>query len=483
VRILLTTEGTYPYTGGGVSTWARSLIEGLPHHEFAVAAVVANPPSVPRDELPPNAAALPVPLWGMELIEEHLPKRNGMRRCRRTTPAAVGTRFLPPLEVLLDQFLVADGDPFQVAESLAELADFAAGHDLHRAMQDERVWGLLHDRLVANSLYRHVRLGEAIDLARSLYRYLVPLAVPVPDVDIVHASAAALCSLPAFAAKLRRGIPLVLTEHGIYMRERILELIHSNVSLLHKVMFSNLYRAIARAAYHVADRVVPVCEYNVRWELELGVDPSKVRVIYNGVDPTRFVPTRAREDRPTLVWVGRIQPLKDLLTLVRAVAMVRRSIPNVMCRLYGPDTDPDYAAECRDAVAAAGLEDFVRFEGPVGDPSIAFQRADVVVLCSMSEAFPYTVVEAMMCARPVVATDVGGVAEALDDRTLLAEPQNAASLARAIVHQLQRTRRERDTLGRHLRRRAMEHFDEQHFLRSYDSLYREFDGHRHANVI
>lgn len=483
MRILLTTEGTFPYTSGGVSTWASSLIHGLPHHDFAVAAVVANPPDRPVRSLPPNASVLPVPLWGLELVEEYLPQARGLRRRRRTTAAAVTSRFLPPFEVLLDQFLVADGDPGQVAEVLADLADFAGSEDLRRAMQDERVWQLLHDRLVANPLYRHTQLGEAIDVARSLYRYLLPLAVPIPDVDVVHASAAALCALPALHAKLRRGIPLVLTEHGVYLRERILELVQRDVSLLQKVLFSNLYRAIARAAYHVADRVAPVCAYNVRWERQLGVDASKVRIIYNGVDPSRFSPKKVREDHPTLVWVGRIQPLKDLLTLIRAVGIVRRSVPDVVCRVYGPDTDPEYAAECRATVAALELSDAVRFEGPIADPSTAFQRADVVVLSSMSEGFPYTVVEAMMCARPIVATDVGGVGEALDDDTLLAEPQNAASLAAVVVRQLARPRRERDALGRHLRRRAVEHFDERRFLDSYDHVYREFEREPRASLV
>lgn len=475
LRILLTTEGTFPYAGGGVSTWAVSLMRGLAHHEFAVAAVVANPPARPAMPLPPNVAVLPVPLWGLELVEEYLPKRRGLRRRRRTTATAVARRFLPPLELLLDQILVADADPGQVAEVLGALASFAEEADLRRAMQDERVWRMLHARLTANPLYRHATFGEAADLARTLYRYLLPLAVPVPEVDVVHASAAALCALPAVAAKVRLGIPLVLTEHGIYMRERILELVQREVSILEKVMFSNLYRAIARATYHVADRVAPVCHYNVRWERELGLDPAKVRVIYNGVDPGRFSPATVAEDRPTLVWVGRIQPLKDLLTLIRAVALVARAVPGVRCLLYGPDTDPDYAGQCRQAVAAAGLADAVRFEGPVSDPSVAFRRADVVVLSSMSEGFPYTVVEAMMCARPVVATDVGGVAEALDDRSLLAEPQNAASLAGAIVGQLRRPAVERDALGHRLRRRAVEHFDERQFLLGYDRLYRELD--------
>jgi len=476
VKILLTTEGTFPYTGGGVSTWAVSLTRGLAHHQFAVAAVVANPPDRPTMALPPNVAVLAVPLWGLEMVEEYLPLRRGLWRRRRTTTAAVATRFLPPLELLFDQVLVADADPGQVAEVLGELAAFAEQADLRRAMQDERVWRMLHARLVANPLYRHATFGEAADLARTLYRYLLPLAVPVPDVDVVHASASALCALPAIAAKVRRGIPLVLTEHGIYLRERILELVQREVSTLEKVMFSNLYRAIARAAYHVADRVAPVCHYNVRWERELGLDPSKVRVIYNGVDPGRFSPSPPPAGRPTLVWVGRIQPLKDLLTLIRAVALVAGAVPGVRCLLYGPDTDPGYAAQCRRTVTAAGLDEVVAFEGPVADASAAFARADVVVLSSMSEGFPYTVVEAMMCGRPVVATDVGGVAEALDDRSLLAEPQNAASLAAALLGQLRRSPGEREALGQRLRQRAVERFDERRFLDGYDRLYRELDG-------
>ena len=481
MKVLLTTEGTFPYSTGGVSTWALSLMSGLAHHEFAVAALTANPPPSMMYRLPPNAAVLPVPLWGLDLVEEFVPASRGARRRRRTTASAIGTRFLPLLELLLDQVLVAVNDPADVAGTLAGIAQFAESHDLRKAMQDERVWALVHQRLLANSLYRHVKLGEAIGLARSLYRYLLPLTVPIPDVDVVHASAAAFCVLPALAAKVRLGIPLVLTEHGIYVRERILELVRRDASTLEKVMFSNLYRAIAQAAYHVADLVAPVCRYNVRWETELGLAPRKVRVIYNGVDPDRFSPAAdgaspgTDERRPTVAWVGRIQPLKDLLNLIRAIRIVSRSLPRVVCRIFGPDSDPDYAAQCRDAAEAAGLAGIVRFEGPTTDAAAAYREADLVVLSSMSEGFPYTVVEAMMCARPVVATDVGGVAEALDDESLLAEPQNASSLADAIVRQLSRPRGEREALGARLRERAVANFTEQRFLHSYDDLYRELD--------
>jgi polysaccharide biosynthesis protein PelF len=473
VRVLLTTEGTYPYVSGGVSTWALSLIKGLAHHEFAVAAVIANPPGAMALALPPNAAVLPVPLWGLELVEEYLPRPKGLRRRRRTTASVVGKRFLPPFELFLDQILIATNDPAQVVEVLGALADFAFDYDLRSAMSDERVWVLLHQRLLANPLYCHSTLGTSLDLARSLYRYLLPLALPIPNVDVVHTSASAVCALPAIGAKLRYGTPMLLTEHGVYLRERILELVDYRVGTLEKVMFSNLYRAIAQAVYYLADQVAPVCQYNIRWERQLGLDLSKVRVIYNGVDSTRFTPAPAIGGRPTLVWLGRIQALKDVLTLIRAVAIVLRSVPDVICRVFGPDSDPGYAAECRRAVELARIGHAFQFEGPVDDSAAAFRLADVVVLSSMSEGFPFTVVEAMMCGRPVVATDVGGVAEALDDPTLLAEPQNATSLAEAIVRQLRRPAADRAELGRRLRQRAVEHFDERRFLANYDHLYRE----------
>lgn len=473
MKILLTTEGTFPYSAGGVSTWASSLISGLAHHEFAVEAVVANPPGQPACDVPKNATVFPVPLWGSELLEEYLWLGSGLRRRRRTTTSAIGVHLLPHMDVLLEQLLAASTDPASVAEALVGIADFATAFDLRSAMQDGRVWSMVHARLLSNPLYRHVSMGMAIDLAKSLYRYLIPLAAPVPEADVVHASASAICALPALVSKLRFGTPFLLTEHGIYFRERVLELIRSDASVLEKVMFSNLYRAIAQAAYHLADRVAPVCEYNVHWERQLGLDPSKVSVVYNGVDPTRFVPLDVHPKRPTIAWVGRIQPLKDVLTLIRAVRILGHSVPNVLCRIYGPDTDFDYAAECRRTVEVAGLASSIQFEGPVKNSAEAFGSADVAVLSSMSEGFPYTVVEAMMCARPVVATDVGGVAEALDDRSLLAEPQNARSLADAVSLQLRRPRRDREALGRRLRRRALERFDEERFLLSYDHLYED----------
>ncbi|MGH9029292.1 MAG: DUF3492 domain-containing protein, partial [Acidimicrobiales bacterium] len=310
MRVLLTTEGTFPYSGGGVSTWAGSLIGGLPSHDFTVAALVANPPTAPVYRIPENAVVVPVPLWGVESVDEYLPRAYSSKG-KRFHGSGATTRFLDPFALLVDHVTRADPEPAAVAHAIGELARFTASYDLRRAMRDTRVWDLLRQRLRANPLYRYLSLSEAVGFGRTLYRYLLPLALCVPDVDVVHSSAAGICAIPAISAKAQRGTPLVLTEHGIYLRERILELVRRKVGALEKMLFSNLYRAVAQASYHVADRVAPVCRYNTGWETELGLDGSKVRVIHNGVDPSRFSPGHLEHDRPTSVWVGRIHPLKD----------------------------------------------------------------------------------------------------------------------------------------------------------------------------
>lgn len=473
MRILLATEGTYPYVSGGVSTWADALVRGLPEHDFTVVAVVANPHVAARYDLPPNASVLPVPLWGSERVEEYLPRREPLRAAARTTGKVIGRRFLPVLDRLVGELIVSDGDAGVIGECVLQIARFCCSYDLRRALRDERAWDVVCRHYRTHALYRHASMQGAIDLARSLYRYLMPLALPLPAVDVAHASAAAFCALPALAAKLGQGVPLVLTEHGVYVRERILQLVRDGASPLRKVLLGNLYRGVARAIYQHADVVAPVCSYNTVWERELTVREQQLRVIHNGTDPERFVPGEGSTAQPTVAYVGRIDPLKDVLGLVAAAALVHEAMPDVRFRLYGADTDEAYGRRCRRAVAAGGLEETIVFEGPTDDVGAAYRDADVVVLPSRSEGFPFTVVEAMMSARTVVATRVGGVPEALGDERLLVPPQNPSALAAHLVRVLEWSRDERAEVGRMLHERASELFTEGRFLAAYSSLYDE----------
>jgi glycosyltransferase involved in cell wall biosynthesis len=86
-----------------------------------------------------------------------------------------------------------------------------------------------------------------------------------------------------------------------------------------------------------------------------------------------------------------------------------------------------------DLVRRRHLQNTVRFMGPVSPVSTAYHRARVVVLSSISEGLPYTVIEAMMCGRATVSTDVGGVREVVGDAGLLVPPRDPRSLASALA--------------------------------------------------
>ena len=114
--------------------------------------------------------------------------------------------------------------------------------------------------------------------------------------------------------------------------------------------------------YSLADVVAPVCAWNGRWERHLGVKPSALRVIHNGVDPTIFVPrdkptTSLGAGRPTAVAAARIFPLKDIETMIRAAARTRELVPDALFVVYGSLTaDKPYAERCRALITELGLE-------------------------------------------------------------------------------------------------------------------------------
>jgi len=123
-------------------------------------------------------------------------------------------------------------------------------------------------------------------------------------------------------------------------------------------------------------------------------------------------------------------------------------------------------------VAEKKLEHNVIFAGLTKEPWRVYSDADIVVLPSISEGFPYVVVEAMMCGAAIVASDVGGVREALGNTGILTPSRSPTALARASVFLLHNPL-ERQRLGAMAMARAMELFTEERFLRSYRETYWE----------
>ena len=415
-RVLVITEGTYPFIVGGVSTWCDSLVTGLRDVDFRVLPITAG--GVRRDvcfTIPDNTRlAGHLDLWSEDV------------------PLSVPRHSLSPLHNRIEYDL-----PSALARGLlgwdSDLDEFVNAllrcqrhpRRIRAAFRSRRSWNAFVDTLDAltkHSANDHLSapgfdMFEVAELYRLLWWIARCAAYPTPSADdapdLCMVTAAGWAAIPAVVHKALHGTPILLTEHGIYVREAYLAAIRNDASPASRWTASRVARGLSRLAYNFADRISPVTEANAAWEEEFGVPRAKISTIYNGV----VVPSR-REPAPgtsTVVAVGRIDPLKDIKTMLRTAARVVESHPEARFIHYGPTPAENrkYASECEALHAELGLGSHFVFAGPTEDPYGVVARADIALLTSMSEGSPITVLEAMASGRPVVATAVGGVPEAV----------------------------------------------------------------------
>lgn len=482
IRVMLTTEGTFPFHHGGVSTWCDVLTKRLMNIDYVLYSVMMNPYVTQKFTIPISTELVKVPLWGTEDAAENLqmPFSQIYLTKKMTTARVIESEFLPLFRIFIEEILTLNKDPLRFAYTLHNMHVYFKEYDYTLTFKSQLVWEEFKDYVYfyTSNPRNGCVIPSVFDLTQSLgwlYRFFTILNTPLPDVDVTHSAAAAFCGIPCILTKFEKGTPYLLTEHGVYLREQYLSVNRSKFSPYLKTFLIRLVHSIVTTNYHMADTVSPVCNYNTRWEKSFGVSPSKINVIYNGVDTSLFFPspTPLTNSRPTVVTVSRIDPVKDLVTLLKAAAIVKKSIPNVLFTVYGIVNVPEYYDECLAIRKELGLdEDTFIFAGHTDDVPNAMRQADVVALSSITEAFPYSVVEAMMAGKAIVATDVGGVSEALGDTGLVVTPRQPEEFAKALTTLL-KDADYRQTLGDEARRRALDYFTIENATNLYLNTYRK----------
>ncbi|MFH8888197.1 GT4 family glycosyltransferase PelF [Streptomyces sp. NPDC017949] len=463
-HVTLLTEGTYPHSHGGVSVWCDQLVQGMPDVDFEVIAVTGTGREPLVWDLPGHVLGVStVPMWG-PAPEGRAPRGRGHRR--------LSGAYEQFLTALLDPCAEAGFAPalYTMARAAADgvLSPFLRGD--HAIAVLAAVWNrpgyavrearpTLHDALTATSLLEHA---------------LRPLAAPLPEHGVAHAVSGGVAALPGLAALERHGVPLLLTEHGVYLRERYLGYRTAPYRWPVKAVVLGFFRLLAEESYRRAALVTPGNRYNRLWEEQGGADPQAIRTVYNGVDPAAFPPAGPEPQAPTLSWAGRVDPIKDLETLIRAFALVRARVPDARLRLFGgtPRGGEAYRERCETLARDLGHADAVTFEGRVDDIKDAYAAGNVVMLSSISEGFPFTLIEAMSCGRATVSTDVGGVREAVGEAGLVVPPRDPQAMADAALELLGNPRRRAD-MGEAARLRVIEQFTLRQTIDTFRSIYLE----------
>jgi glycosyltransferase involved in cell wall biosynthesis len=294
---------------------------------------------------------------------------------------------------------------------------------------------------------------------------------------IVHTHTAKAGVLGRLAAR-SAGVPTVVhTYHGHVLR--------GYFSPAKTALFRQLETRLA----HAADALVAVSESVKQDLVALGIAPAeKVRVIPLGLDLSHLAADLPRgalrreagipDASPLVGMVGRLVPIKDVPTFLRAARIVRETRPEARFALVGDGEErPALESLCREL----DLDGKVTFFGWRRDLAAVYGDLDVVVNASRNEGTPVALIEALAAAKPVVATRVGGTPDLLGEgeRGRLVPPAEPEALARAVLETLEESEaaRRRAQAGRE---HVLARHSSDRLVRDVDALYRELRAAKKA---
>ena len=393
MSVLLTTEGTYPYYSGGVSTWCHKLITALPEIDYSLISIIGDSLIAQKYELPDNVIAhTTIPLWGNMESFEHLdwvPFSSIFLSKIETTYVDIQEKFLPVFAEIIDEILSLEKETKDFGRKLFELYVYFRTYDYDITMKSKIVYDFYKEKILCNLennkyFFAKSKVVPSIyELEQSLgliFRFFKIINTQVSKTDITHSSAAGFCGVSNVIAKHLYGSPYLLTEHGVYIREQYLSEQRKKMPLFLRDFLISFTDSIVKLNYEFADTICPVCSFNSNWEKEFGVNPQKIEVIYNGVDPEVFVYRKSEKDKKRVIAIARVDPLKDIENFIRAARKVIDVIPEVEFAVYGAISDEDYYRKCIKLNDSLGLKNKLKFHGHIKKPEMAYHQGDVVVL-------------------------------------------------------------------------------------------------------
>jgi len=411
-------EGTYPYVAGGVSTWVDQTIKANPHLHFSILHLAANEESskVLKYDVPHNVSKLNVAyLHETKLGSKGKPYNDKhtwetIRNFYSNLPNAEFADF----ESMINAIFRDDG--LVNSKSL---------------LFSKKTWKLLID------LYgdKEISLIDYFWTWRFTHLPLLSLLnADIPSASVYHSVSTGYAGLLACIAKIKNGGRMFLSEHGIYAKERKIEISQSNWVYderkedyrastnmgFFRQWWIEMFMVMSKIAYQCADEVTTLFSGNYSMQLQHGCPAEKLTIIPNGIDTNGYRSVKEkrykfREENPnapfTIGFVGRVTPIKDVKTFIRAIKMVLEHTKHIKVFIMGPlEEDEDYVDECKILIDMFDLNDIMIFTGRVNVKEY-YPQLDVVLLTSVSEGLPFVILEAHAASIPCISTDVGACKE------------------------------------------------------------------------
>lgn len=328
------------------------------------------------------------------------------------------------------------------------------------------------------------------------------LSVDIPRATIYHSLCTGYAGLLGCVAKINRHGSFILTEHGIYTNERKIEVsqsewIYSNkndftarnkLSYFKQWWLNKFYR-LGQLSYEYADQITTLYEGNKYKQIDLGADISKISIIANGISESKLKwnidedQLYQKKKKYTVALIGRVVPIKDIKTFIKAVAVTVQEITDVEFLILGPtDEDPDYYSDCQLLVSQLGLSEYIHFLGKV-NLKYYYPSIDLIILSSISEGQPLVILEGFSFSIPAITTDVGSCSELIHGSTPEDKALGSAGyvvpfgmsdkLGKHIMEMLKNDVR-REEYGKSAYQRFKKLYQEKYSIQNYKDMYQSY---------
>lgn len=392
MKICIVAEGCYPYVRGGVSSWIQMLIQSMPEHEFIIYAIGAKEKDrgVFKIKLPENVTMVKE-MFLDSVLHDKVSGNRGYELSKKQYDA---------LYSLLSCESVDWDEVFPLF--------YAAKKSPINFLVSESYMSIVED--MCKEKFAYVPFTEFFWNARSMVMPLLYLIRGgIPEADLYHTVSTGYAGIMACLGNWLYKKPIVLSEHGIYTREREEEIIKSDwVYPQFKDLWIKFFYLLAEAPYKKSSVITSLYEGARKTQIELGCSAEKTMVIHNGVDVDSYSGITAYES-DTEVHIGaivRVVPIKDIKTMIYAFSYVKERFPNAKFFIAGPyDEDPEYYQQCLQLVDALSVSD-ISFVG-FAKVTEFLPNMNIIVLTSISEGQPLSLLEAMAGGLPFVTTNVG----------------------------------------------------------------------------
>ncbi len=465
MRVCMICEGSYPYVAGGVSSWIQMLISENKDLEFSIWSIATSETDMSEH----NKYKVPENVKEIKTVYINDIQFTKGRKIR------LKQRDKETLEALLTKVnsdLKWEDILSFMKEHRERLTDIILGKDFYDIALK-----------LYQSEYSRIAFNNFLWNMRSMYFPLMYILThDIPQADIYHSVSTGYAGVLGGAASHIYDKPFMITEHGIYTREREEEIIKSDwVMGPLKEIWIEFFIKLSLIAYYSANRVFTLFETNKTLQVELGCPYEKITIVPNGIDYERFskLPRRSNQEQEeiSIGVVARVVPIKDIKTTLLAYDIAKKQVPNMKLYILGPfDENKEYYGECLSMVKDMQIQAVI-FTGNVSLDEY-LPQLDMMLLTSISEGQPLAVLEGMAAGIPQICTNVGSCKEllkgseedSLGDAGFIVPIMNINSIAKAI-ETLAKDQDLRKKMGDIGCIRIEKHYQKLIFLKRYRDTY------------